>query len=1594
MSKKRPRKKKPLHMHPTPWHVLLTPLEFELPLAYYPDLNFRNVFKDISAFGLTPSFSNLLDTATAARRALILHLTTVSNEFSGSTPLHHHISLKRRTNMLYTQGKQLHSLVDAYLHPLSKLCALHEGRHIVEEGNVMFAWSDMSPALNNRKEMFSRYHKLLSEEYVTKDKNTGDLIYIMRHKSIHFERFNVMFLKGLLYYTQAALKMHKLKNVNSAKLLAETWNGLQEAAGVFQNIRQSSIKFEHVANAVRAASVHSPSLRVLANFVSLQQHFVALGVEISKGTKHGRVANMCSEFFATSQVVVEMAISLDISLSPQTKPLREICQFMNLFLRGLYFKHLGTQRAASKRWKTAEVCMDLAYRSLNSKVKATIHAMEGGPEPLSHAIKEECDDAYKNTTDFGAETSDRKGIPQIRQQLLGDLAVGDFSVLSRKMGSELTFVPFHSLPGAIDTYLVRKGASGARSRSNNIVDPKSMIPQHDDELQHTPHIHSRSYIEGERIKELVKDKPAKLDFLSPGQHLPDMFEEDHSDDMDATQYLYPEETKTPSKRLRGEAARRQRQQGINWSATRVGQQKVFFERIMTNHELASRGVFLERKKIRPTSAASSRGSPRKSPRESLEIQQGSDDVLLELMPPEFVPPARDQLCAMCENMYSELPGTVTQNAILRFRGERTARPASWKYRPVNICVFCLQFHYQRGGATASSLMMSSSLPTLLPSKFAVGNSGGVAASMHASLRSSAHLERTASQQALHAMKQNLAPEDIENLAALSAAHKQKNYRRKRRKSSLQLHMSESTLNLLVNQNDEEQRSVALSEDGRVKSLDKIDTLRVLSLSRVPKQALFTRGEKSAAGKVNELFYNMAAQYEDDDKYDHWASYLEEHFTDLGELDSLRLFFTRISDKPESLLDASNMTMEGTANLSVLLDLLSEGPQGDWRVQNILRSSKQVNHMMRSGIGASIRLNDADRVGNITYHQFLAIVKSSNEPWIESEHALDAGSSIASSTAALWTLPGADRSALLADIEDEQRKLDIRSVSEGVVGGANHLRHIEHADEQYYRVRELIRSMNVLMPGETHRMRNQRHKKGHIESLVASVHQGRQDRENEKKKHEELLVLQRKAHELGNLQLSSAERAKLAAEGGGVLMVHKKKCALCTRLFSKPNLPTQATRGAIEDLRKHLAEKAEKRILLAKFQGKRVEIKRAHHVLSEFVLVRQFDNGLDAFVVVHSNGRKKLHPWKKARAWKLFARTKESIKTLKEKEEEKEKERKKKEREEKSDSHQADLPPGGRRASRWGNVKGATSVFGNAVRAKKKTVHIQSLKEKQEADDRVIQKLSALKSGGKARRIANRSKATAFRAYDRIRLCVFCTQFYTHHVEMESQHFIELKAPEPKTPTFDSVNQLMKEEEEERLLQEEEERKLKDQEEEKSEIHIEEDLAYVKNSYRILDRLPELEEEERDTSAIDGSLAVKLPEVYGEKVDVEVNEEANREEMEEELDEEEEQNRVNDLMTLLGLNLAKIGDIAYQRFEHGSLKDRLRYLGAIRVQSCARSFLIRARMIRTVYKEMNALKGGISEFQEQIDELRKKKKELLQRKKRNKGKKQTSSAHHR
>jgi len=1698
--------KKKRQQHPAPWHILLQPLEFELPVLLDDTLTFTNVFEDCSAFGLTPSFDKLLANADAARSALLLFLVQQGESHHGGTPLHHHINLKRRTAALYAAiGKEFSSLIDRYLAPLNKLCALVESRIIVETGNVVFGWSDAAPGLNNRVEMFDRFHKLVLPKYLSWSEQ--DDLYIMRHRSVHFERSNVLFLRGILYYVQAAKHMHTLKDTNSAKLLAETWHSLQQASGVFQCLRQiNHSKSEILSTAVRSVAVNAPTMRVLANFVAMQQHYVALAVETSKHISHGRLALCCTEFFSASQSVIEMAMSIDIHASPQSKPLIEATKFMHSFLRGLYFKHVATQQAAGKKYNEAEVAMDLSYRSFLPKLKVKLDLFEGGADPLSQGIREEVDDSYSTTTRFREMGEDsglveRTGLQIIRQKMVQDLAGHTTSVaamanlLSKKMGQELSFERYDNVMGTIDSYTVRKMGtkSGGRSRSDSRRDDSrsideapslgsSSVPSSSSSSSSFTAVNPTSAaithnqrrvssIEGQSIQELLDPTPQETNFFEKGQALPNMFADaDAQKNGNATTTNYHH----PLRTFYGhgsEAARTKRKTGITWSGTTIGQQRVFFERIMTNHELAIRGEFLQRKSVRPTSADLSTPS--------------KDDIGGTL----FVPPARDQTCAMCEGMYSVLPGTVTLNSILTFRGEHSTRPASYKYQAVQVCVFCLQFHYQTGGASATAQKIAT----------AAAQGGGNLLSKSASLPSGLHtattkaasLMRGAGSPSLHGhsgshlalpglhleggkqavkegennddhmkMKHNLEHQTHVGLELLAAAHTQKKYRRGRRKSSLinNHEVADESLDHLLK--DGETCQVPFGFTGE---LARIDAERVLNLTRVPKQALFTRGEQSSAGKVNELFYNMASQYQNDDAYDDWASDIEEYFEINGELDSIRLFFTRVSTKPQNQLNASNMTMEGVVSLCYVLDLLLEGSLGDWRVQNILRTSQHVNHMLKSGIGASIRMNDAPNVGDITFHQFLAIVQSANDP-INRDYGLIGGSmsSVLSQEYSLnsvgqWALPGADQSMHLADEEDYQRKLDIRSFSEGVPGGSNHLRHVMHADQQYYRVRDLIRSMNVMMPGESQRMRVSRHNKGKMESHVAKIHKGVQDREDEKKKLEELRKLQRKAHEIGNLNLSSAERAKLAAEGGGVINIHKRKCGLCTRLFSKPNLPTKATRGAIEDLREAIAEKAEKRILVAKYSGKRVEIplsakkkamnpgnmknmakrvKRSMNgmkklmksiktkngtndgsgrnmIHTEFVLVGTFDAGQEAFQVTHNDGSNSMQTWTKARHWKLFNRAKEPKQIITDPtvlaQMKAEKEAKEKKQAERLKTIQTK-----EKTSRWGKMKGATNVFGGGVALKKKkekqekeTFFIQKKLEKEEEENKSLQKLAALKSGGKVRRIANRTKAKTMRKYDGVKLCVFCTQFYEHAVFVESKKFIRPRAPQPKVPTFQSMQALLAQEQEQQRKRLEEEERARREAAKGDPITIEHQQSVRRNMHRSIDRLPDL---------IDDNLLITLPLVKNENSSAECEgtrtrmmeegeeeggverergeeggegeeqgepEEVNQTDEErwakEAAKEEEEENIVNDLMTVLGLNLAKIGDIAFKRMQNAKLTNRLRYLAAVRAQSSARSFLVRLHWIKMYAKETNALKAGISEFTEQIAELKAKKKELLRAK---------------
>ena len=296
---------------------------------------------------------------------------------------------------------------------------------------------------------------------------------------------------------------------------------------------------------------------------------------------------------------------------------------------------------------------------------------------------------------------------------------------------------------------------------------------------------------------------------------------------------------------------------------------------------------------------------------------------------------------------------------------------------------------------------------------------------------------------------------------------------------------------------------------------------------------------------------MADKYQQDDAYDLWSTRLEKYFESHGELESQLLFFTRVSEKPQRLLEATNMTMEGKCRLARLLDLLLDGPDADWRVQNIIRSSGLVRRMLHSGLAGTIRLNDADSMGDITYHQWLAIVRACNEPNVQEAYrggvesgastlsllslasgpagdlrayydggggggsgsssmsrsdlqSLGRSSGLENGLSQSRLLPGADTSVEDAAVKDKHRRSTIRHISEGVPGAQHHLRHIDHADEQYFRVKALIESMNVLMPGESKRMRAARHRRGAVNALVADVHEKRAEREKEREADEAII----------------------------------------------------------------------------------------------------------------------------------------------------------------------------------------------------------------------------------------------------------------------------------------------------------------------------------------------------------------------------------------------------------------------------------------------------------------------------------------------------------
>ena len=70
----------------------------------------------------------------------------------------------------------------------------------------------------------------------------------------------------------------------------------------------------------RRPSFHT-GLRVLSNYISLQQQHVTLAQAIVRQTRNGRISTLALEVFGASQILQEMCVaSLDVHAHPEMKP--------------------------------------------------------------------------------------------------------------------------------------------------------------------------------------------------------------------------------------------------------------------------------------------------------------------------------------------------------------------------------------------------------------------------------------------------------------------------------------------------------------------------------------------------------------------------------------------------------------------------------------------------------------------------------------------------------------------------------------------------------------------------------------------------------------------------------------------------------------------------------------------------------------------------------------------------------------------------------------------------------------------------------------------------------------------------------------------------------------------------------------------------------------------------------------------------------------------------------------------------------------------------------------------------------------------------
>ena len=1501
-----------------PSFFLLTPFRFRLPRT--KPLIFGKILEEISDYGMTESYYRTLDYATKLRKEVVKcieHYATVEAVPPAKDNLR---ELDEIACRLYAGAAHILEAIEDYLPTLFLLLRLEKDNHIQFRKGEWVQWATAFPLGEEEMETtrFSRGH------------------------SINYELCHVIFLQGICEYTRAARGLYKLRSSKSSTTAAKTWQFLRLSAGTLFHV---CINSAHDHNDYEGKEQLNPEvtagvLNLLAALIIAQTQHVVYVRAVSSGATLFALERVCYDLIKAYGRVGNALGTLIIGDNEELKALMIANDWYLALVKLIYLKNGVLLRASKRQFLQAEVWAQVGLGICRSRGHTMVHVTESSKKTFSNFMKSERY-AFQKFVDEYKQINEELKVPRgpaahMRTRIMTDLNADEQKVSIASLSSSVSsMVPYqehiieeHELNDYVDFF------SGPRASRRIAYDEKLAKKEEEGGFS------------DEDDEMITKD----------GMKISGKLGEDSKNMTSSSKYH-------------------------KWSSSQAGKTGMLFERIRTSDEYGYEYHSPTKKELKESVEARKKSIVDKKIRIAALLDDNVDreHVGLEKQYDE---------CGLCCQQFASLEGSVTFKAIQTLRHKwgmkvdkrKRANTATILYTQTPVCAFCLQFFYPNN--TELELRREKNTKR---SKGEEGKEGSkydnyenddkkvsgkkkqqdeyskyIVSGSFKKPKEDFSLSLTGPDNAMYTVKLKSPPSSINQLVR-SRKSLQGKY------DTMSIPDNASFINLKAPRKYFSNKDLPHyhSPSFPMKSLERSGI--------IPGSVIATHGW-DLDGDVDNLFYETAINYDEDDIFEARKKVLEIYFKENGEVKTLHEYFSYLLSAREKI-EGKGMLHPDSISLPFLVH---EYERKDYHLLAAAKKSRHLISIAESGGLALLRkLVTRDKVNHIDWTQFLTILKTVVTPcsicashnnncqtfkfrpnphgpdYCACGHSLkkhvnptlsvtpntiaredDTSSPYHKKQPSTWISPA--RKQKIRKHKFSNDEINAQILEETLTHGRTtkdmkaHHKRIVSAEANYNRLLPVIKKATMLHErGKTNIPADGNQRRRMLSNSIKTHIDEKEQRENPRNNRRPSTAggaLERKKSELKSLQTTTK------------IQKIKIMCGLCRQYFTLDNLQCLATRGRLLEIREEFKYRGERRKRAEFLEGKHVQIDETSHpidggtILSEkYGRVTKTNIQLEQVYVVHLDGARAWYRVKDTWDWSV------------------------------EDENSFKMTKTGRQSRK--SRSGQSRKKGGVYDMKPSTA-------------------------GRIAFLKKRSKQ--LKKYDKVRICVFCAQLYDHACETlaaEEKDEADLlqgeKEKKRKAMGRDGMDQLAifkaemkakkKRLEEEQL--EEERLKQEKIDAQKFQRQVEKDRRHaIKQQYKTdAGTERQLSEEDRKHAQIkrwEEENNLKYFELPMEK----------RRRIKEQLEEEEvfriskEAEDLNILLDKIGLNLTTI-PFSLAQLRAMSLKRRLRTIAAIRIQALGRGFIHRIRIVRRLGGDGASLEQGIDELREKIAEVQKKKLEL-------------------